>query len=257
MEIIYGILDSPPERPEEKTDSKPLASINTIEFKNISFGYDPSVQVLKDVSLYVSQGETLGLTGQSGSGKTTLARLLFRFYEPDSGEIMLNGLPLARIDLDSLRSSIGIAFQENLILNSTIKENIAYGNDGISMENIIRAAKISRAHDFVKSLPDQYETVVGEGGKSLSGGERQRLAIARAIITNPEILILDEATSFLEIEQEEIILQKLKETRKSKITLIISHRLSAIKMADRILTLDNGRIIETDFRYLTCLDKNM
>lgn len=253
MEIIYAILDTPPERPKKISGDKTLSSIDSVEFRDVIFGYSPSTPVLKDVSFCVSPGEFLGITGQSGSGKTTLARLLLRFYEPDSGEIRLNGQLLNRFDLDSLRSSIGIVFQENLILNTTIKENIAYGNDGIPMEQIIKAAKISRAHDFIKTFPDQYETVVGEGGKSLSGGERQRLAIARAIIADPEILILDEATSFLEIEQEEAILHKIKETRMEKITVIISHRLSAIRTAERILTLDNGRILDTDLLSLIAM----
>lgn len=255
MEIIYGIMDRPPERVLKRPDYGMPSSINSIEFKNISFSYNPSTPVLKDVSFDVSRGETLGITGQSGSGKTTLARLLLRFYEPDSGEIRLNRQLLHQIDLDSLRSSIGIAFQENPMLNVTIKENIDYGHDRIPMERVIRAAKISHSHAFIKTLPDQYDTIVGEGGKSLSGGERQRLAIARAIIDDPEILILDEGTSFLEVEQEEAILNKIKETRRGKITVIISHRLSAISLTDRILTLDNGRVLETEFQFLADLSK--
>ena len=250
MEIIYGIWDTSPERRKKISGDKIPSSIESVEFKNVIFGYNPSTPVIKDISFFVSRGEFLGITGQSGSGKTTLARLLLRFYEPDSGEIRVSGQPFNQSDIDSLRSSIGIVFQENLILNNTIKNNIAYGSDGIPMERIIKAAKISHAHDFIKAFPDEYETVVGEGGKSLSGGERQRIAIARTIITDPEILILDEATSFLEVEQEQAILNGIKEKRRGKITLIISHRLSAIRIAERILTLDNGRILETDLQSL-------
>lgn len=250
MEIVYAIQDHPPERSGERSVDKMPLSIHSIECKNISFGYNPSTPVLRDVTFDVYPGEILGITGQSGSGKTTLARLLLRFYEPDTGEIRLNGQPLHQLDLDSLRSCVGIAFQDNLMINGSIEANISYGNEGIPMKRIIRAAKISRAHDFIKTLPDQYVTVVGEGGKKLSGGERQRLAIARAIIADPEILILDEATSFLEIEQEEAILKKIKETRRGKMTVIISHRLSAIRMTERVLTLDNGRILETGYPFL-------
>jgi subfamily B ATP-binding cassette protein HlyB/CyaB len=139
---------------------------------------------------------------------------------------------------------MGIAFQENLLLNTSIRENIAYGNKNVSSEKVIQAAKTSHAHDFIKKFPRQYETIVGERGTSLSGGERQRLAIARAMIADPEILILDEATSFLEVEQEEVILKSIKELRRDKITIIISHRMSAMRMADRILTLDNGRVLD-------------
>lgn len=246
MEIIFSILDSPPERSGKKSDDEMPPCLSPIEFKNIFFSYNPPTSVLKNVSFHVLRGESLGITGQSGSGKTTLVRLLARFYEPESGEIRLNGQSLHQFDLDALRSAIGIVFQENLILNDTIKNNIAYGIRDVSREQIIKATEISQAHDFIKSLPNQYETVVGEGGKSLSGGERQRLAIARAIISDPEILILDEGTSYLELEQEEAILKQIKETRKDKITIIISHRLSAINIADRIAILDNGKIIEVN-----------
>ena len=186
----------------------------------------------------------------SGSGKTTLTRLLLRFFEPDSGEIRLNQIPIREFDLAPLRASFGIAFQENLFINDSIGKNIAYGSDNTDMNKIVGAAKITGAHDFIKLFPDQYDTLVGEDGKSLSGGERQRIAIARAIIQDPQILILDEGTSFLEVEQEEDILKKIRETRREKITIVISHRLSAIRFTDRILTLDNGRILETDFHSL-------
>ncbi|MBN1832489.1 MAG: ABC transporter ATP-binding protein [Deltaproteobacteria bacterium] len=245
MEIIYGILDSSPESLENISGNDVPSSIDSVEFKEVTFGYNPLRPVLIDVSCHISHAEFLAITGQSGSGKTTLARLLLRFYEPDSGEIRLNGEPISQINLGALRSSIGIVFQENLILDSTIKENITYGNSGVSMSRIIAAAKISQAHNFIKAFPDLYDTVVGEHGKNLSGGQRQRIAIARAILTDPQILILDEATSFIELRQEEAILKRIKESRCGKITLIISHRLSAIKMAERILTLDNGRVLDT------------
>jgi ABC-type multidrug transport system fused ATPase/permease subunit len=250
MEIIYGILDSSPEDPGKISGYEVPSSVDSVEFKSVTFGYNPLTPVLKDVSCHISRAEFLAVTGQSGSGKTTLARLLLRFYEPDSGEIRLNGKPVSQINLGALRSSIGIVFQENLILDGTIKENIVYGNSGIPKGRIIAAAKISRAHDFIETCPDLYETVVGENGRNLSGGQRQKIATARAILTDPEILILDEATSFLDLGQEEAILKGIKESRRGKITVIISHRLSAVRMAERILTLDNGRILDANAQSL-------
>jgi ABC-type multidrug transport system fused ATPase/permease subunit len=251
MEVIYGIIDSPLERSVIKSGGTQINKVDSIEFRNISFGYKPGLPVLKNVSIRIKRGEMLGITGQSGSGKTTLTRLLLRFFEPDSGGIVLNGVAIEEYDLASLRSSIGIVFQENLILNDSIKKNIAYGNDELNTDSIIKASKTSQAHDFIRMFPDQYNTLVGEDGRSLSGGERQRIAIARAILTDPQIFIMDEGTSFLEVKQEETILKRIRETRKGKITIIISHRLSAIKFTDRILTLDNGKILETDFRTLS------
>ncbi|MBN1848228.1 MAG: ABC transporter ATP-binding protein [Deltaproteobacteria bacterium] len=244
MEILYEIMDSQPENASPSTVIKPLTNLANIEFRDVHFAYEPSHPVLRGVSFLVRQGEVLGITGQSGSGKTTLVRLLLRFYRPDSGTIHLAGQSLEQIELPSLRHSVGIAFQENLMLNNTIRENIAYGDEDLSLDSIIQAANTARAHSFIERLPHQYESLVGERGTSLSGGERQRLAIARAIITNPEILILDEATSFLEVEQEEVILKGIKKIRRNKITIIISHRLSAMEMADCILTLDNGRVLD-------------
>jgi ABC-type multidrug transport system fused ATPase/permease subunit len=250
LEIIFSLLDSPPENAEPARAGKTPQGITSLEFKDVSFSYAPPHQVLNCVSFSVRPGEALGIAGQSGSGKTTLVRLLVRFYEPSTGEIRLNGHLLAAFDIQSLRSAVGIVFQDNLILNDTVKNNIAYGHRHLPMEAIIRAARISRAHDFIMALPGQYETMIGEQGKLISGGEKQRLAIARAIVTEPEILILDEGTSFLEVEQEEAILTSIKQSRGEKITIIISHRLSAMGLCDRILTLDNGKVLESGFQSL-------
>ncbi|MBN2123480.1 MAG: ABC transporter ATP-binding protein [Deltaproteobacteria bacterium] len=253
MEIVYGILDSPPERSTISPGNAMPAPVDLVRFSGITFGYRSSRPVLREVSFHIRRGEILGITGQSGSGKTTLTRLLLRFYEPDSGEIRVNGRPLRDIPLASLRSSIGIAFQDNLILSGTIRDNIAYGDPSLPMERVVLAARISRAHDFIKDLPDLYDTPVGEVGKVLSGGERQRIAIARALVSDPQILILDEATSFLELEQEAAVLKGIKEARRDRITLVISHRLSALGATDRILTLDNGTMIDTDFGRLAAV----
>jgi ABC-type multidrug transport system fused ATPase/permease subunit len=173
-----------------------------------------------------------------------------RFYQPDSGDILINGRSIQSMNLAQLRASCGIVFQENLIFNDTIRANIAYGEDDLSDAQIIKAVELSGARAFIESLPDRYDTIVNEKGRRLSGGQRQRLAIARAIVSNPDILILDEGTSFLEVEQEAIILQNLKQHRCEKITIMVSHRLSAMKMADRTLVLDNGRQIEADDRHM-------
>ncbi|MFC1891184.1 ABC transporter ATP-binding protein [Thermodesulfobacteriota bacterium] len=245
LEVLYDIIDHPLEREVIRSGEVKIAEVERLEFKNIFFEYNPSRPVLKDISFEIIKGEFFGITGQSGSGKTTLARLLLRFIEPSSGEIYLNGQSKRNIDIYSIRSSISIVFQENIILNLSISENIAYGCEGASEKEIRTAAKTAGAHSFIMSLPEQYETLVGENGKSLSGGERQRIAIARAVISNPEILILDEGTAFLEVKQEEAILKRIKEARRDKITIIISHRLSALGIADRVLTLDNGNILST------------
>jgi subfamily B ATP-binding cassette protein MsbA len=246
LEIIFSLLDSPPEHAEPARGKISPLGITSLEFKDVSFSYAPPHLVLDRVSFAVYRGETLGITGQSGSGKTTLMRLLLRFYEPTAGEMRLNGHVLGEFDVASVRAATGIVFQDNLILNDTVKNNIAYGNSHLSMEDIINAARVSRAHDFIMALPSHYETTIGEQGKLLSGGEKQRLAVARAIVTEPDILILDEGTSFLEVAQEEAILASIRQNRAGKITIIISHRLSAMRHCDRILTLDNGRVLESN-----------
>jgi ATP-binding cassette subfamily B protein len=250
LEIIYGILDSSPESLGVISGHKAPSSIDSVVFKSVTFGYNPLTPILKDVSFHISSAEFIAITGQSGSGKTTLARLLLRFYEPDSGEIRLNGMSICQTHLGTLRSTIGIVFQENLILHGTIKENIVYGTNDIPMDRIVAVAKTSQIHDFIETCPDLYDTVVGEYGKKLSGGQRQRIAIARALLMNPEILILDEATSSLDLGEEEAVLKGIKEARRGKITVIISHRLSAVRMAERVLTLDNGRVLDPNSQSL-------
>jgi len=255
LELVFAILDSPREQSAKGSGHIIPVPIHAVEFRNLHFGYTPSTKVLKDISFEITNREFFGITGQSGSGKPTLIRLLARFYEPDGGEIFVNDQLIQHFNLHSLRSAIGIVFQENLILNDTIKNNIIYGiNHNVSQEQVESAAKIAQVDEFSESLPDQYGTMIGEGGRSLSGGERQRISIARAIIADPEILILDEGTAFLELDQEKRILQNLKELRRGRITVIISHRLSAIKAADRILVIDNGRLVESDLKSIARID---
>jgi subfamily B ATP-binding cassette protein MsbA len=250
MAAVYAILDAPAESDTKKPVSLKQWPVKQITLDNVVFGYTVGRPVLKGVSFTIDRGCLFGVTGQSGSGKTTLIRLLLRFYRPDSGDILVNGRSVLAMNLAHLRASCGIVFQENLIFNDTIRANIAYGEDDLSDAQILKAAELSGARDFIETLPDGYETIVGEKGRRLSGGQRQRLAIARAIVSNPEILILDEGTSFLEVEQEAIILQNLKQQRCEKITIMVSHRLSAMKMADRTLVLDNGRRIAADYRHI-------
>ena len=245
LEAVYELLDMEPEKADRGVEKPLPVSVRTIAFSDVVFGYQEAVQVLKGVSIEIEKGELVCITGQSGSGKTTLIRLLLRFYNPDMGIIRINESPLEDLELGRWRAATGIVFQENLILNDTIGRNITYGTVKVEDRQFKRAARVSGTDTFVKHLPDGYETVVGEYGRRLSGGQRQRLAIARAIVSEPEVLILDEATSYLEVAQEAEILRQIKESRKDKITILVTHRPSAIQAADRVLTLDNGRIMDS------------
>ncbi len=211
--------------------SKP--TLGELRFDNVNFSYDPGRQILWNVSLHVPPGGTLAVVGGSGSGKSTLGRLLFRFYEADSGRITVDGVDVRSVDPTSLRRYLGIVPQDTMLFNDTIAYNIGYGRQGASMADIIEAAKGARLHDFVQSLPAQYDTVVGERGVKLSGGERQRIAIARAILKNPPILLFDEATSALDTRTERAIQAELDRIAQGRTTLIIAHRLSTVVDADR------------------------
>lgn len=245
LEAVYELLDMEPESTDRGVEKPPPVSVQSIAFSDVVFGYQEAVPVLKGVSIEIEKGELVCITGQSGSGKTTLIRLLLRFYNPDKGTIRINGSPLEDLELGRWRAATGIVFQENLILNDTIGRNITYGTVKVADSRLKRAARVSGTHAFVKHLPEGYETVVGEYGRRLSGGQRQRLAIARAIVSEPDVLILDEATSYLEVAQEAEILRRIKESRKDTITILVTHRPSAIQAADRVLTLDNGRIMDS------------
>ena len=251
LEVLYDVLDTPAEQPIPRCTRPTRLDIASIVCREVVFGYQASTPVLKGVSVSIVKGEMVGIVGQSGSGKTTLIRLLLRFYDPERGTILVNERPIAAIALERLRASIGIVFQENLILNTSVRNNIIYGIADVPENQVIDAARLAGVHDFIRQLPEGYDTVVGEQGRYLSGGQRQRLAIARAVVSDPALLILDEATSYLELDQEAKILRQIKARRKDKLTLLVTHRPSAFRMADRIVTLDNGRIIpaETNFFY--------
>jgi ATP-binding cassette subfamily B protein len=215
-----------------------------VRFERVDFSYDPKRQILFDVSFEVPAGSKVAVVGHSGSGKSTLARLLFRFYEVNSGRVTINGTDIRDTTQASLRAAIGIVPQDTVLFNDTILYNIHYGRPEASPEEVIEAAKAAHIHDFIESLPDKYESRVGERGLKLSGGEKQRVAIARAILKNPSILIFDEATSALDSETEQGIQAELDRIARGRTTLVIAHRLSTVMDADQILVLDQGRIIE-------------
>jgi len=216
-----------------------------VAFEHVTFRYRiDGPQVLRDVSFSVPAGQVVGIVGQSGSGKSTLAKLIQRLYVPESGRVLVDGVDLAMVDTTWLRRQLGIVLQENILFNRSIRDNIALAEPGTPMERIIVAAKLAGAHDFILELPEGYDAVVGERGGSLSGGQRQRIAIARALLSEPRILIFDEATSALDYESERIIQQNMAQIAKGRTVFVVAHRLSTVRFADRILTLDRGRLIE-------------
>lgn len=227
--------------------AKTISSFESgIEFKNVSFAYTKgdSGYVLKDINLLVPKGKTIALVGQSGSGKTTLADMVPRFYDTDLGEILVDGVPLKQLDIESLRRQIGIVSQESILFNDTILNNIAFGFEKIDETKVIEAAKIANAHEFIIQQPDGYNTNIGDRGGKLSGGQRQRISIARAILKNPAILILDEATSALDTESERLVQDALNNLMKNRTSIVIAHRLSTIVNADEIVVLHKGEIME-------------
>ena len=243
MENMFNLLD---EKSKVKDSLKQLKinSKTEIKFSNISFGYDERRTVIKDISFEVPNGKKVAIVGPTGAGKSTISRLLFRFYDPTNGSIYINDENINSISQHSLRKIIGVVPQDTVLFNDTIHYNISYGDPKASEDDIINAAKNADIHDFVISLPDGYETIVGERGLKLSGGEKQRVAIARTFLKNPKILFFDEATSALDSTTEKEIQKNLENISKDKTTLIIAHRLSTAAYADNIIVLDKGSIIE-------------
>jgi len=220
--------------------------VGRIELDQVHFRYraDGS-EILRGINLVINPGEVIGIVGRSGSGKSTLTRLIQRFYAPERGRVLVDGMDLALADISSLRRQIGVVLQENTLFNRSIRENIALTDPGAPMPQIIQAAKLAGAHDFILELPEGYDTIVGEQGASLSGGQRQRIAIARALMTRPRILILDEATSALDYESEHIIQQNMQAICEGRTVIIIAHRLSAVRNAHRIIVMERGQIAES------------
>ena len=244
VERCFEILDlkDPMIDAANAVDISPLKK--TLEFKKVSFEYLPGRPVLKDISFKVAKGEVVALVGLSGAGKTTLVDLIPRFYEPQSGQVLWDGVDLRSIRLASLRSHIGIVNQETILFHDSILNNIAYGKPGSGFWQVQSAAKSAYAHEFIENTPKGYNTPIGDRGVKLSGGQRQRLAIARAILKNPPVLILDEATSALDTQSERLVQKALDQLMGHRTTLVIAHRLSTVRKADRILVLDKGRIAE-------------
>ncbi|MCL2158226.1 MAG: ABC transporter ATP-binding protein/permease, partial [Oscillospiraceae bacterium] len=215
-----------------------------ISINRATFGYQSYSPVLENVSLEIKSGEMIGIVGHSGSGKTTLINLMMRLYDVNEGEILIDGVNIKDISQEALRSQIGVVLQETHLFTGTVRENIRYSKPYASDEEVIEAARIANAHDFIVNLPEGYNTLVGEKGYSMSGGERQRVAIARAVIHNPSILILDEATASLDTETEKMIQESLNKLSENRTTIAIAHRLSTLRNADRLLVLDKGKVAE-------------
>lgn len=244
LERIYEIMDMPIDV-EDSPDADDIAvEKGQVEFKNVTFGYAKDRPVLRNISFKVNPGERIAILGATGSGKTSLVYLIPRFYDVDSGNILIDGKDVRNYELSCLRRQVGLVLQDVFIFTGTIKDNIAFGKPDASNDEIVNAAKLARIHDFVKTLPEEYNTVVGERGVTLSGGQRQRLTIARALLANPKVLILDDALSFVDAKTETEIQEALEAAMKGKTSFIIAQRLSTIKNADKILVLDNGEIIE-------------
>jgi subfamily B ATP-binding cassette protein MsbA len=238
---IFEILDIRTEA--EIAGDEDIEGINeAIVYEKVRFSYDGENTVLEDIDLRIGKGEVVALVGASGSGKSTLADLLPRFYEPVSGRILIDGRDISKIRISSLRALMGIVTQETILFNDTVFNNIAYGMSDCPMEDVVRAARAANAHQFIESMPHGYDTFIGDRGVQLSGGQRQRLAIARALLKNPKILILDEATSSLDVESEALVQEAIDRLVRGRTTLVIAHRLSTIKNADRIVVMENGRI---------------
>ena len=244
MQRVFELLDTTPDV-TDSPEARPLPDVHGhVRFDHVSFAYDPRHPVLIDLSFEVQPGETVALVGPTGSGKSTIANLLHRFYDPVEGHITIDNQDLRHVRVTSLYRQLAIVPQETILFGDTIRENIRYGRADATDEDLIAASRAAHAHDFISALPDGYDTPVGEKGVNLSGGQRQRLAIARAILKNPRLLILDEATSALDSESEMLVQRALQRIMTGRTTVVIAHRLTTIQEADRILVLNKGRIVE-------------
>jgi ATP-binding cassette subfamily B protein len=244
VDRIFEILRLRP-RVADTPQAKPLDTVTgKVEYRNVSFSYQPQQPVLHHLSVFVQPGEMIALVGSSGAGKSTMMNLLPRFYDPDTGEILIDGVNIAEVTLDSLRRQIGIVPQETILFSGTIAQNIAFGQREFNLKDVEEAAKVANAHQFISEFSQGYYTYVGERGVNLSGGQRQRLAIARAVYLNPRILILDEATSALDSESEALVQEALERIMQDRTVFIIAHRLATVRRANRLLVIEGGQIVE-------------
>jgi ATP-binding cassette subfamily B protein len=254
MENMFSLLEVSQVSKDDLEDM-PQSNVAEIRFDKVSFDYDIRRTIIKNISFTVPNGKKVAIVGPTGAGKSTISRLLFKFYEPKEGGVYINNININKISQESLRKMIGVVPQDTVLFNDTIYYNIAYGNTDASKEEVIIAAKNADIHNFISTLPDGYETIVGERGLKLSGGEKQRVAIARTILKNPKIFFFDEATSALDSSTEKEIQKNLESVSKDKTTLIIAHRLSTAANADNIIVLDKGIIIEQGTHKSLLLEK--
>jgi ATP-binding cassette subfamily B protein len=243
-ERVFELLDS--QSPVDDVDvSKEMTGVKgDVRFEGVSFGYNPTQSALKNISFMAKSGEKVAILGAAGSGKTTIVNLIPRFYDPTEGRVTIDGIDIRRVTLESLRRNVGMVFQDVFLFHASVKENIAYGASNANLGKIIEASKAAQLHQFIESLPQGYETLVGERGVTLSGGQRQRLAIARTLLLDPPVLILDDSTSSVDVETEGLIRKALEEVMKRRTTFIIAHRVSSVRLADQILVLKDGEVVE-------------
>jgi ABC-type multidrug transport system fused ATPase/permease subunit len=254
-ERVFEILDEEV-KVLDLPDAKTLDTFsNDITYKNVSFEYEENKPILKNINLNIKKGQTVAFVGASGSGKSTIANLILRFYDVNSGEILIDGMDIRNLTLESLRDKIGVVSQDVFLFNDSIRYNIAYGKLDATDEEIEIAAKAANAHKFISKMPDGYNTLIGERGMKLSGGEKQRIAIARAMLKNPPILVLDEATSALDSESEKLVQEAIETLMKNRTVILIAHRLSTVINADQIIVIDKGTIAEVG-KHQELLDRN-